>query len=71
VIVLAPWAFTGRGFPQWNIGYVGSHALRPAQHAWLVDLSTRIASDNPATMPGRAIVNAHIEAFLSSFREFA
>lgn len=71
MIVLEPRAFTERGFQQRSKGYVGFHALCPARHAWLVDLSRRIASDNPAPMPGRAIVNVDIEAFLSSFREFA
>ena len=71
MIVPGSRAFTERGFPQRSKGYVGFHALCPAQQAWLVDLSTRIASDNPAPMSGRAIVNVHIEAFLSSFREFA
>jgi hypothetical protein len=45
VIVLEPRAFTERGFPQRSKGYVGFHALCPARHAWLVDLSRRIASD--------------------------
>lgn len=71
VIILESRAITERGFPQWNMGYVGAQALHPTQRDWLVDLSARVASDDPAPMSDVARINVHIESFLSSFREFA
>jgi hypothetical protein len=71
VIVLESRNITERGFPQWSMGYVGSHALNPTQRQWLVDLSARVCADDPAPLSSAAGVNVHIEAFLSSFREFA
>jgi hypothetical protein len=71
VIVLESRDVTERAFPQWSMGYVGAHALHPMQRQWLVDLSARVASDDPVPMSDVARVNVHIEAFLSSFREFA
>jgi hypothetical protein len=53
------------------MGYVGAHALHPSQRQWLVDLSARVCADDPAPLSGASGVNVHIEAFLSSFREFA
>ena len=71
VIVLESRAVAERGFPQWSMGYVGAHTLNPTQRQWLVDLSARVASDDPTPLSDLASVNVHIEAFLSSFREFA
>jgi hypothetical protein len=71
VIVLESRAVAERGFPHWSMGYVGAHALHPNQRQWLVDLSTRVCADNPAALSDVAGINVHIEAFLSSFREFA
>lgn len=71
VIILKSRAVTERALPQWSMGYVGAHALNPTQRQWLVDLSARVCSDNPAPLSDAARVNIHIEAFLSRFREFA
>ena len=71
VIVLESRTIVERGFPQWSMGYVGAHALHPTQRQWLVDLSARVCADEPAPLSGVAGINLHIEAFLSSFREFA
>jgi hypothetical protein len=71
VIVLESRTVVKRGFPQWTMGYVGAHALHPDQRQWLVDLSARVNAENPAQLSGQAGINVHIEAFLSSFREFA
>jgi len=71
VIILESRAITERGFPQWNMGYVGAHSLHPTQRDWLVDLSARVASDDRAPLSDVARINVHIESFLSSFREFA
>jgi len=71
VIILESRAITERGFPQWSMGYVGAHALHPTQREWLVDLSARVASDAPTPLSQEARVNVHIDAFLSSFREFS
>lgn len=71
VIVLESRTIAERGFPQWSMGYVGAHALHPTQRQWLVDLSARVASDDPAPLSEVARINIHIESFLSSFREFA
>lgn len=71
VIVLESRAITERGFPQWSMGYVGAHQLHPTQRQWLVDLSARVCADDPQPLSQAAGVNVHIEAFLSSFREFA
>lgn len=71
VIILECRSIDERGFPQWSMGYVGAHALHPAQRDWLVDLSARVANDNPAPLSDVARVNVHIESFLSTFREFA
>lgn len=71
VIILESKAIGERGFPQWSIGHVGAHTLHPAQRDWLVDLSARVANDNPAPLSDVARVNVHIESFLSTFREFA
>lgn len=70
-IALESRSITERAFPQWSMGYVGAHQLHPSQRQWLVDLSARICADNPAQLSDAAGVNVHIEAFLSSFREFA
>ncbi len=71
VILLESKSVAERGFPQWSMGYVGAHALHPAQRQWLVDLSARVCSDNPKPLSEVAGINVHVEAFLSSFREFA
>lgn len=71
VIVLESRSIKERGFPQWSMGFVRAHMLHPAQRQWLVDLSARVGADNPAPLSDVAAVNVHIEAFLSSFREFA
>jgi hypothetical protein len=71
VIKLESRAIAQRGFPQWSMGYVGSHKLHPTQRQWLVDLSARVCSENPAPLSDVSGINVHIEAFLSSFREFA
>jgi hypothetical protein len=71
VIILESRAIDERGFPQWSMGYVGAHTLHPAQRDWLVDLSARVATDDPAPLSDVARVNVHIESFLSTFREFA
>lgn len=71
VIVLESRVIAERGFPQWSMGYVGAHTLHPAQRQWLVDLSARVCSDAPTPLSEVAGINVHIEAFLSSFREFA
>ncbi len=70
-IVLESRTITARGFPQWSMGYVGAHQLHPTQRQWLVDLSARVCADDPEPLSEAAGVNVHIEAFLSSFREFA
>ena len=71
VIILESRAIDERGFPQWSMGYIGAHTLHPTQRDWLVDLSARVASDDPAPLSDVARINVHIESFLSSFREFA
>ena len=71
VIVLESRIIAERGFPQWSMGYIGAHTLHPAQRQWLVDLSARVCSDAPTSLSEIAGINVHIEAFLSSFREFA
>ena len=71
VIILESRVITERGFPQWSMGYVGAHTLHPTQRQWLVDLSARVCSDNPAPLSDVTGINVHIDAFLSSFREFA
>ncbi len=71
VILLESRSITERGFPQWSMGYMGAHQLHPSQRQWLVDLSARVCADDPAPLSDAAGVNVHIEAFLSSFREFA
>lgn len=71
VILLESRSITERGFPQWSMGYVGAHQLNPSQRQWLVDLSARVCADDPVPLSDTARVNVHIEAFLSSFREFA
>ncbi len=71
VIILESRSITERGFPQWSMGYVGAHTLHPTQRQWLVDLSARVCADDPTPLSGTTGINIHIEAFLSSFREFA
>lgn len=71
VILLESREIFERGFPQWSMGYVGAHQLHPDQRQWLVDLSARVCADDPAPLSNAAGINVHIEAFLSSFREFA
>lgn len=71
VIILESRPIVERGFPHWTMGYVGAHVLHPAQRQWLVDLSARVCAENPAPLSAQAGINVHIEAFLSSFREFA
>jgi hypothetical protein len=71
VIVLESRTVADRGFPQWSMGYIGAHALHPTQRQWLVDLSARVCSDNPQPLSEVAGIDVHVEAFLSSFREFA
>lgn len=70
VIVLESRAVSERGFPQWSMGYVGARQLHPTQSQWLVDLSARVAADDPAPLSEAAGVNVQIETFLSTFREF-
>ncbi len=71
VITLESRAIDDRGFPQWSMGYVGAHALHPAQRDRLIDLTARVADDDPAPLAEVAQVYVHIESFLSTFREFA
>jgi hypothetical protein len=46
-------------------------ARHAAQRDWLIDLTARVADDDPAPLSEVAQVNVHIESFLSTFREFA
>lgn len=71
LIVMESKPVADRGFPQWSMGFLGAHALHPAQRQWLIDLSDRVASENPTPLSELAGINVHIDAFLSSFREFA
>jgi len=71
VILLESRTITERAFPQWSMGYVGAHQLHPTQRQWLVNLSARVCADDPEPLSAASGVNVHIEAFLSSFREFA
>jgi len=71
VTTLESRAIDDRGFPQWSMGYVGAHALHPAKRDWLIGLSARVDTDDPAPLSEVARVNIHIESFLSTFREFA
>lgn len=71
VIVLESREVHERGFPQWSMGYVRSHQLHPDQRQWLVDLAARVCAENPEPLSDVSGINVHIDAFLSSFREFA
>jgi hypothetical protein len=71
VILLESRTVQHRSFPDWSMGYIGAHTLHPDQRQWLVDLSARVCADNPPALSAETGVNVHIEAFLSSFREFA
>ncbi|MBK8838303.1 MAG: BLUF domain-containing protein [Hyphomonadaceae bacterium] len=71
VIVLQTKSTDTRAFPNWSMGYVNAHALRPDQKAHLVDLSHLVGRDEQATLSSSPAVSVHINAFLGSFREFA
>lgn len=70
VIVLQNTLVDGRAFPNWSMGFMNSHQLRPEQKSCLVDLRAFIGG---LTQPLSSSPSAslHITAFLSSFREFA
>jgi hypothetical protein len=71
VILLESRQVQERGFPQWTMGYVRANQLHPDQRQYLIDLSARVGADQPSPLSGVTVINIHIEAFLSSFREFA
>lgn len=71
VIVLQTKSTDTRAFPNWSMGYVKAHALRPDQKAHLVDLSHLVGRGEQATLSYSPAVSVHINAFLGNFREFA
>ena len=71
VIILQRTACERRAFPDWSMGYVDAHALRPEQKANLIDLRSLVGREGPSTLSSSASVSGQINAFLGSFREFA
>lgn len=71
VIILQTKTSDVRAFPNWSMGFMDSHALRPGQKTHLVDLRQLVGRDQPASLSSSPAVAVHINAFLSSFREFA
>lgn len=71
VIVLQTKSAPERAFPTWSMGYMRAHDLRPAQKECLVDLRSMMGTGHGAQLTEAGTVAVHIDAFLSSFREFA
>lgn len=71
VLVLQSGDETARSFPNWSMGYVGGHALGPDQQAHLIDLRHLVGQEEPANLTSSPVVSVQINAFLTSFREFA
>jgi len=71
VIVLETKTGNARAFPNWAMGYVKAHKLAPEQKANLVDLSNLVGRGEQAQLSSSPAVSVQINAFLSSFREFA
>ncbi|MEQ1781742.1 MAG: BLUF domain-containing protein [Hyphomonadaceae bacterium] len=70
VIILETKTREERAFPNWSMGYVRAHALRPDQKAHLVDLGELVAREQPVALSSSLAVSGFINTFLSSFREF-
>ncbi|RYG37151.1 MAG: BLUF domain-containing protein [Burkholderiales bacterium] len=60
-----------RAFPNWSMGFMKAHALRPDQQECLVDLSHLAGRDSEAKLTSSPTVAVHVNAFLGTFREFA
>jgi hypothetical protein len=71
VIVLQSVSTDRRAFPNWSMGFLNAHALRPDQKEHLVDLSDMVGREEPALLSSSPTVSVQISAFLGSFREFA
>lgn len=71
VIVLQTKSADTRAFPNWSMGFMNAHALRPDQKAHLVDLRHLVGHTPSASLSGSPAVSVQINAFLGSFREFA
>jgi len=71
VIVLQTKTAETRAFPNWSMGYMNAHALRPEQKAHLVDLRQMMGQEASASLSSSPAVSVQISSFLGSFREFA
>jgi hypothetical protein len=72
VIVLQTKTTDARAFPNWSMGFMNAHTLRPDQAEYLVDLRRLVGQQQGTTaLSASPAVSVHINAFLGSFREFA
>lgn len=71
MIVLQTKSAPERAFPAWSMGYMRPRDLQPAQQESLVDLRSMAGTGHGALLTSTGAVAVHIDAFLSSFREFA
>ena len=71
VIVLERSVAKERAFASWSMGFVGASKLSAGQRGALVDLTSLVGGETPASFSPSPSVTAHIESFLRSFREFA
>lgn len=71
VIILQTKSAPERAFPTWSMGYMRAHDLRPEQKECLVDLRSMTGTGHGAQLTAAGTVAVHIDAFLTSFREFA
>lgn len=70
VIVMQSSDVVARAFPNWSMGYMNAHALRPEEKTALIDLrSLSLAGTN--SLSASPAIRTHVDTFLASFREFA